>query len=352
MNDELQMKTGKNRFLRLSVMQSALLAGVFCAFTLGSVAQEVERESPTRVLLKSLYRLGVQGQITAQAAHLTDTLDGPTTVEVESAVDGFKAEISETIRGELEGVFGGAAHDEFRGFVEAFTQAEAAKDLAFLERIVKSSGDWKQVPTNYDALRSAMVQDVLKGDISAAGNFLAEIQTWLDLRTKSEEVPALRDWLDRGKPVQTVAIGPAKQKRKRNPLRDAEASAETFEGGGEGESSALENFGSARADRRQKALEDARAGMQQVAEERRVAEEEGASKKIAAAQAESEAVRKHAEKLAASESEAIEQRRNSWSGRLKSVLTTTIGATSGAFLGQVGSRAGEAAADAVFNTEK
>jgi hypothetical protein len=85
--------------------------------------------------------------------------------------------------------------------------------------------------------------------------------------------------------------------------------------------------------------------------ERRAAEDEAAARKLAAAQAEADAVRKQAEKLAAAESEAIEQRRNSWSGRLKSVLTTAIGATSGAFLGNVGSRAGEAAAEALFNSD-
>ena len=55
--------------------------------------------------------------------------------------------------------------------------------------------------------------------------------------------------------------------------------------------------------------------------------------------------------VSAAQSEAIEQRKNSWSGRLKSVLTATIGATSGAFLGNVGSRAGEAAANAIFSEE-
>ncbi len=351
-NDELRMRILKNGFGRLSVVQRSLLAGAFCACVLGSMAQDAQIDTPTRVLLKSVYRLGVQGQITAQAKRLAEPLDAQTTVEVESAVDVFRAEIGESIRTELEGVFGTTARDEFGGFVEAFTQAEVANDLDFLARIVSSAGDWGQVPTTYEALRGAMVQDVLKADIETAGKFLADIQTWLDLRKKSDEVPLLRVWLDRDKPMQPVVQESAKPKRKRNPLRDAEASAETFDGSGGDEGSALESFGLARTERRQKALEDARAGMQQVAEERRVAEDEMASKKIAAAQAEGEAVRKQAEKLAASESEAIEQRRNSWSGRLKSILSTTIGATSGAFLGQVGSRAGEAAADAVFKTEK
>ena len=145
---------------------------------------------------------------------------------------------------------------------------------------------------------------------------------------------------------------PKKAKQSKNPLREAEAASEDFSGdGGEGSAGILESFGEGRKARRIKALEEAKAGMRQVAEERRAAEDEEAGKKMVAAQAEAEAVRKQAEKLAATQAQAIGQRRNSWSSRLKSVLTTTIGATSGVFLGEVGGRAGRAAADAVFNTD-
>jgi capsule polysaccharide export protein KpsE/RkpR len=110
----------------------------------------------------------------------------------------------------------------------------------------------------------------------------------------------------------------------------------------------LASFSASRSERRAKALEEAQAGMQQVAAERQAAEQEYAAAKTAAAQAEADAMRKHADKLAAAEQEALEQRKNSWSGRLKQIVSTTIGAAGGAFFGGVGSRAGEAAANAVF----
>ncbi len=322
-----------------------------CGLVFGAWAQTPEGEPPTRVLLKALFRLSVSDQIASQAATFASRADEVAAVEIEMAVDSFKAEISERIRTELDEIFGTVARDEFGVFVDRYATAEAEKDLEFLGRLVAMSGEWKQKPETFDQIRQAMVQDVMKDEIAEGSRFLAEIQTWLDVRKKAQDVPNLEVWLKREDSVQSVIAQTPKSTRKANPLRDAEAKAKTFEGGDDGEASVLAGFGAARAERRQKALEDARAGMQQVAEERRVAEDEAASKKLAAAQAESEAVRKHAEKLAASESEAIEQRRNSWSSRLKSVLSTTIGATSGAFLGNVGSRAGEAAADAVFNTD-
>lgn len=345
------MKTQNTILGGMLRIQSLMLTVLLCGFALSTAAQDPVVDTPTRVLLKSVYRLSVVEQIATQAKKLTEQSDAQQSQEVEIAVEEYRSSTGETIRAELEAMFGNSAREEFGGFVEAFSKAEAEKNLEFLARIIGSAGEWSKAPASYVELRRAMVEDVLKEDIAAAGNFLSEIQTWLDLQMKAEDVPKLSDWLSRDNPVKPAVETPAKPKRKQNPLRDAEASAVDYEGGDEDGAGSLESFGAARSERRQKSLEDARAGMQQIAEERRVAEDEVASKKMAAAQAEAEAVRKHAEKLASSESEAIEQRKNSWSGRLKSILSTTIGATSGAFLGNVGSRAGEAAADAVFNTE-
>lgn len=321
-------------------------------------AEKVKSEgNATRVLLTSIYRIGIGSQVVERAGELVRGAELETVVEVETAADVFRAEIGNRIRMDLERTFGQTAREIFGTFVEQFSEAEYANDEKFLARTVGLSELWSESPPQtYTALRTAMIGGVLKVDIAAAGAFLADVQTWLDLRKRNDDVPALRAWLDRGKPVQVVAeveqisetVAP---KRQRNPLRAAEAKAQELEDPVDDSGGALEQFGAARTERRRKALEDARAGMQQVAEERRGAEEEVASKKMTAAQAEADAVRKHAEKLASAEGEAIEQRRNSWGNRLKSVLTTTIGATSGAFLGTVGSRAGEAAAEAVFNTE-
>lgn len=305
--------------------------------------------SPTRVLLTSLVRLGIGSQVADRAGELARGADARGAVEIAAAVDAFRDGLGARSREELGRAFGAAAREEFGLFVDRFTQAEQDGDLAFLGRIVPLAGPWEGAPpAAYPALRAALIESALAGDVQEAGRFLADVQTWLDLRRRAVDVPGLHGWLGRGTPAQPAEVPP---QRVRNRLRDAEAPAAGFTGGDEEADGALAQFGAARAERRQKALEDARAGMQQVAEERRAAEEEVAAKKLAAAQAEADAVRKQAEKLAAAEGEAIEQRRNSWSGRLKSVLTTAIGATSGAFLGNVGGRAGEAAANAIFNTD-
>ncbi len=346
------MKIQEKATLSIAGLRAVVLTVLIGSFAFCSRAQSSEGDTSTLVLLKSVYRLSVGGQIVAESQKLCAQSDAVASEEIQRAVDENQADLGDKIRRELEASFGTMARDEFGTFVDALSKAEAENDAEFLTRIVESAGNWRQPPTTYAALRQTMVQDVLKADIASAGNFLAEIQTWLDLREKSDHVPNLSEWLNRNNPVQRVVVKSPKPPRKRNSLRDAEAPATAYDGGDDDGSGALESFGSARSERRQKSLENARAGMQQVADERRIAEEEMASKKLAAAQAESEAVRKHAEKLAASETEAIEQRKNSWSGRLKSIVSTTIGATTGAFLGNVGSRAGEAAADAVFNTEK
>ncbi|MBO4448059.1 MAG: hypothetical protein J5807_01065, partial [Kiritimatiellae bacterium] len=76
--------------------------------------------------------------------------------------------------------------------------------------------------------------------------------------------------------------------------------------------------------------------------------EEYNAKKQAAAAAEAAAMQAQAQKLAAAEQEAVEQDQNSWKTRVKGIVSSAAGAAGSAFLGGVGSRVGEAAAQAVF----
>ena len=62
-----------------------------------------------------------------------------------------------------------------------------------------------------------------------------------------------------------------------------------------------------------------------------------------------EAMRAQSQKIAAVEQEAIDQRANSWMGRLKNIVSATVGAATGAFTGGVGAEAGRQAADAIFH---
>lgn len=341
------MKTNKLAFLtRVGV---AVLCATFAACSAASAAEaqaDASAVNPVRVLLKSALRLGISAQVSATALEMVKGTDEKIAAEVAAADEVYRSAVGTEIREELLAVFGDSARSKFESFIDEFTQAETSADAEYLKNLAETSGDWKKTPDTYAALRAAVVQEDLAGDIAEAGRFLAEVQTWCDMKKKDPGVPPVRIWLDRG-------IQPKQAKQSKNPLREAEASVEDFADDGTTESAGvLESFGEGRKARRIKALEEAQAGMRQVAEERRAAEDEEAGKKIVAAQVEAEAVRKHAEKLAASQAQAIEQRRNSWSSRLKSVLTTAIGATSGVFLGEVGGRAGRAAADAVFNTDR
>ena len=346
-----------HRRTNFMIWRAAVAVVALAVLVLGARGQDdvVEAEMPQALLLKAMFRLDVAQHVVNQAAKVAEPCEPDVAAEIVAAAKTYQARESGAIRDALEGAFGEQARGAFGDFVDAYAKASEAGNAAFLATLAKAVGGWGEAPpADYAALRSGMVQRVLREEIAAAGRFLADVQTWVDLKGRAEDVPPLAAWIDRGAaPVGATTRQVVKRRKpaKRNPLRDSEAQAEDFEGESGGGEGALEGFGAARKERREKALQDAQAGMQQVAEERRAAEEEFAAKKTAAAQAEADAVRKQAENLAAAESEAIEQRKNSWSGRLKSVLTATIGATSGAFLGNVGGRAGEAAANAIFNED-
>jgi len=110
----------------------------------------------------------------------------------------------------------------------------------------------------------------------------------------------------------------------------------------------LEAFGAQRKDRRDRLVKEAQEGMAQVSAERQQAEQELASKKQAEAQAEAEAIKNHAQRLADTEKQALDQEQNSWSAKLKGVVGATISAAGGAFFGGIGAQAGQMAANAIF----
>ncbi|MFH0880126.1 MAG: hypothetical protein V2A34_10475 [Lentisphaerota bacterium] len=111
----------------------------------------------------------------------------------------------------------------------------------------------------------------------------------------------------------------------------------------------LNDFSQLRDERRQKILEEAQAGMQQVAAERESAEQEYAATKTAAAQAEADAMKRQAEKLAATDAEALDQRKNSWGAKIKSIIGATVQTTASGFTGAIGSRAADEAVHAIFD---
>jgi hypothetical protein len=188
---------------------------------------------------------------------------------------------------------------------------------------------------------------------------LSEIQTWIALREKRDDVPPLELWLARAQ-VGGPAADPAghagvmgndakiRPPVPVDPLEAAEGSVGRLEPGVAVESP-MEAFSAARKARRDRILREAQAGMEQVTAERQIAEEEYAAKKLAAAQAEAAAMKHQAEQLAAVEKEALDQRQYQWSTRLKKLVGNTAGAFGGAFLGGMGARAAEEAIDSVWS---
>lgn len=216
---------------------------------------------------------------------------------------------------------------------------------AFVERFAK---------TATAEARSAIIKRSLAADIESAGKFLSEVQAWLRVRAKEGNAPSLAVWLnrDRKAPAPKAAVVKKKPKRKANPLRDAEADGGTFVEAKDDGASSLRSFGAQRKSRWDKQLAEAQRGMEQVAAERRAADEAANAKKLAAAQAEAAAQQAQAQRLAAVEQEATVQDQNSWKTRLKGVLSTAIGATAGAFTSGIGTQVGQAAADAVLGNKR
>lgn len=314
----------------------------------GSLAAVSSFAGTDELLLTEFYRFRLADSAAEQAAALAPATDADAAAEIKRAVAAWKAARVAAVRSNLQQQLGDGARGEFQTFVEEYTRAEKQADAAYLGALAATAG--LPQPAHYDELARLVLQKHLRQDMEAAAEFLGEIETWLNVRTKDESAPPLDAWLHRHEASQPVAqtTRSASSVRQRNPLREAEAPAGDFATPDESSESGVAAFAAARMERREKALQEAQAGMQQVAAERDAAEKEYAAAKTAAAQAEADAMRKHAEKLAAVEQEALEQRKNSWSGRLKQIVSTTIGAAGGAFFGGVGSRAGEAAANAVF----
>ena len=293
------------------------------AMLLASAALCLAASGADRDMMAAVLRLEIADRVVIEAKKLDSS------PEVSVAAEEYRANVISKIRGAIEPLFDSA------------DDAQCAL-AAFIDSVRKA-------PADYAPLRDDVMKNDLPGDIEAAGAFLGNVQTWLGLRKKKgAEAPPLAVWLDRDSKVPPAVAKKPKKKKRRNSLRDAEAEAGTFVEAPDDGGSVLGTFGTARNERRQKALKDAESGMAQVMEERRIADEEYNAKKQAAAAAEAVAMQAQAQKLAAAEQEAVEQDQNSWKTRIKGIVSSAAGAAGSAFLGGVGSRVGEAAAQAVF----
>lgn len=303
------------------------------------------------VLMGAYLQTRLTQQVGAQADAWINELDEAPGDEVAAASDAWCNAFRAGVRKSLEARFGGdaGARKALTDFVNGYVQAEKKGDAAYLEKLSGQLGLEDPAPADYPALGQAALQKVLGGELNRASAFLGSLQTWVDKKKSGEAgLPNLETWLNAVDPKAGSGKPAAKKTAPADPLAGAEAGMGGFEGGDDAAANPLEDFRDQRATKRKKAMDQARDGMATVARERQTAEQEVASRKTAAAQAEADAMQRHAQKLAAVEQEALAQRQNSWSAKLKNIVSSTIGTATGVFFGSMGQRAGEAVTDAVF----
>lgn len=304
-----------------------------------------------RTMMEAYFRYLLGCQIPIQASGLAADAPAEIQEQVNQAASRWTGDLMARVRSSLEQQWKEEARSKFSLFVATYTTAEKEGDISHLRSLARTSGLSAPLPKSYAELHGMVTAGWLKDDVDSGAALLGEIQTWMDVRARNPDTPPLSAWLARHTPQATpepVRMAPAKPSR-RDALRNAEAAPAEFQGNTDDAPAAMDTFARARQDRRQRALEEAQAGMEQVAAERDAAEREYAAKKTAAAQAEAEAVKRQADKLAAAETEALEQRKDSWGNKLKGVLSATVGAATGAFSGGIGTEAGTRLADAIFN---
>ena len=308
----------------------------------------------TEVLLTSYMGFMVAQQVPAAAASLNGHLDPRDSAQLDVLASAWLDDRIQDVREVLATRFGAEARATFEVFVARFTQAENEKDGEYLASLSRALGLEEPWPATYADLRTIMVDAHLAGTITESAMLLGELQTWVKLKGQGEQVPELALWLARSDKTKGMLPKAMRVQRPSPPpseldaLEAAEAPLPEFHEDMVEEGSPMDAFSEMREARREKVVDEAQAGMQQVAAERQAAEDEYAAKKLADAQKEAEAMKRHAEELAAVEAEALDQRKHSWNNRLKKIVATATGSFGGAFLGSIGAKAGEEAVDAVW----
>ncbi|HAL92362.1 MAG TPA: hypothetical protein DCM68_04985 [Verrucomicrobia bacterium] len=295
----------------------------------GGVRGEVSA-SPSGTLAANYLRYLLLNHVGAQGADLIAQAPAGLQSDLRTRLDGWRGSFQETIRVDLEQGLGAEARPRFEAFIAAFTQAEQAKDLTYLEQLGSDVGWPGPAAAGFEAFRRWGIQQWVAVEMQAGVDFLGEMAAQVDAAARQSAAPP--------PPPRPV-----------NPLRDAESAAPPLESGEVSNGAPLQSFSGRREQRREKALEQAQAGMDQVAAEREAWEQEYASEVEAKAQAEAEAMKSQAERLAATDEEALEQRKNSLKSKVVSVLAGVASSTVSGFTGAVGGRAADEAVHAIFD---
>ena len=242
-----------------------------------TVAVAVPPATDAGVLLAAYARFVLAREVQAQALNLAQPLTEADARQVADQAAAWMSSETAQLRGQLDDRFGENARDRFAEFVSAFTAAEGTNDLHYLGRL---AGDAKlgETPLEFSALRRLVLDKWLAEPFAAGGQLLGEMQTWADLRSRNPQTPPLAAWLARSVPAATATSATPAQPV--NPLAAAEAGAPDFIPPPAGPpANPMDAFAQSRSEKRDRALQDAQAGMQQMAMERQAAEQEYAAKK-------------------------------------------------------------------------
>ncbi len=321
-----------NRIIIATVLSGLLLAVVYGQGT-------NNRDLSKRTLLFNYLRYKVAQNAMSQAMNLAEDEGKVVQKEVREVSADWLTARNKRIRADLEAELGENAADNFKTFWVEFEQAEADNDKDYLANLAAASG--VSNASSYAKLRKAMLEGALASDVEAGSFLLTAVQRWIEAVDDNKlETGTLPEWLRGEIEIKTEPV---------DPLEAAEAEAEPYVADPKAKTvSPLDSFVSARKAKRKKALEDAKAGMQQVATERKDAEAKYAARVKAAAEADAANIKRYADRLSSAQKEAFEQRKNSFGNRLKNVVSATVGAATGAFTGGLGAKAGEAAVDAIW----
>lgn len=309
------MNRGTCRFLAGGLV---LLAGL-------AAARAAIPETPSGVLMANYLRYILLDQVETQGADVIAQAPAADRTAMQASLNRWTESLQGTIRGDLEARLGDGAREQFEAFIDDFSRAEQAQDLAYLENLGRETG-WPGPVSAYEDFRRWGVESWLASEMQGGVDLLSEMAARAQAKAQAAAAPA----------------------RKSNPLRDAEAAPAAVEYEEPESGAPLQSFSALREERRQKALEQAQAGMQQVAAEREAWEQEYAGDVAAKAQAEAEAMKKQAERLAATDQEVLEQDKNSLKTKLIGVLAGGVEAGVGGFTGAIGSRLADEAVNEIF----
>jgi len=337
MNDQYSFK-------KTSTMQAitlfVLIAGVTFGFSFSAKASTEQA-----ALIKSYYSYLLLEQSTQQIEHMAQRYSPSQQHQISNSNKQWLDYSLKKVKKSLKKSAGANSKQAFQSFVSTYTTAEKENDQAYLAELAQTVG-MRRVPPSYAAFRDGYTNKKLGPQISYCARYISEVQTWLDVQSKHANAPNLQQWLSKDS-------SPKKAKKKKRTPVNALVAAEaplpefTFEED-EDDMNPMDAFSQMRDERRQRVVEQAQAGMAQVAAEREAAESAYAEKKATAAQAEADAVAAQARKLATAEEDALAQRQNSWSARLKKLVSGTLSGAVGAFTGGIGAEAGVRASNAVF----